>query len=460
VRRATVFAAVCAALLAAAPAAQARRAVAQGSFTVFEVAGDAVAWSDLSRPGGRLRVRVGGAPSRLVFSQRVPRGYVGALDSLAASERRLGIIVSEQRGDDESPNFRLVRELWTGPLSGPLTRALRGVVTGACQSAPSGVAVGEDALISVESTCPSGANVVVRDFATSGTARTIGSAAYVDQLGAAGRFVAWRHSTPAPTSFPAPGEIVVFDVTANAEAYRIASDPSRAIESVDVQADGKVLVEGRRVTPGTGASQGDFLDWYSVAEPTPHPLSVRSAFTPPLLGADRVLLSRIANRTTDELLLSDLNSTLTTVARFPRRTLRVDVAFDGRTAAYVETNCIDTTLFSQDVSTLGTVPHTISTTCPVRITGGLLIVRSGRAKVKITCPRGCAGTATLTSGGRRIAPVRQVRLTATGSVTVTLDARARRALARTGSVPATVTVRNTDRNSRARRTSARVVLDP
>jgi hypothetical protein len=451
-------------LLLALPApAHARRVIAHGAFGGLAVAGDAVAWSDVSRPGARLRVKRPGSASKLVFSQQVPRGETGGLETLAASPTRVAIIVSEQRGDEESENFRLTQELRAGPLDGPLTRVVRGAFLGVgCEPAPTDAAVAADVLVWIEKTCPSGARVLARDLAGGGADRQLTQMAYLADLTAADRFVAWVQGPAEPSGFPAPGEIVVYDLVANAESYRVPADPSRLIRRIDVQADGKLLVQGVHATPGTGAQQGEFLDWYSPAEPTPHPLSVRSAFTFPALGGDRVLLSRFASRTTDELVLSDLNSALTTLARFPRRTLGITVAFDGRTAVYVEEGCADDTLFAQDVPESGAIPETTVTSCPVRIQRGTILVPGGRtARVKLSCTRGCDGTAELRAGGRRIAPMRHFHFAGTsGRVPFTLDSRARRALRRAGSLRATVTVHNQDRNFKARRTVGRIVLDP
>jgi hypothetical protein len=325
------------ALLIAAPSAPAEKIAETRSAGPIALAGNAVVYVVLRQgdAAARLRLARPRRESRLIFSQRVARGFRGepTVAVPAASSRRVGLITQQDRGDIESGNFAIFRELWTGRPTGPLKLVYRSPTRRACYAAPLQVAVADDALVTIETACPSGQRVVVRDYARRGTPRTIARASRIKALAAAGRFVAWVQRERRVAGHWTYS-IVVYDRTRGRAAYRIPN--GGWADRLSVQADGKVAGQSQNGPIVTA--------WYSRTDRTRHVLPAGS-FMAPRLGADKLLFNGNLGSTGEtSLLLRGLDGSQTTVATFPARQFVPDnvlpnADYDGRRVAFIQRGC-------------------------------------------------------------------------------------------------------------------------
>lgn len=480
--RVAAVAAACLGLTAApAAAAPARRVVnvvpgSTSSGCAGALAGPEVVYGPGSASAGRQRVTVlarrPGAAPRVLMDEVLPAGVRGDTipnfgPCFSASSQRVGLILEKfkETGLDE-PDFR-GSELWSGPLSGRLTRIMRGSGGSGprCRARPLSFAVAGNVLVDAQTSCATGAyRVVIRDFARGGAPETLRVAAQVGQVAAAGRFVAWLESPQKFTGSAPPWAIVVYDLGRKAEAYRVPAREAHRIDRLQIQADGTVLVDGLR-EPRPGQPSGSFLTRYALdgtsteipRDPDTLLWSGRN------FGGDRILVGRFvrgpvpgAPAIGEALAISDLSGRLTPLAHGPG-TFGVDTDFDGRSALYSQQACVGMTLYLQDVHT-GAVAGPPDAACPVKLTGGVRRVRGGRAPLPVSCPRGCYGMVTLAANGRRIAPARRLSLAGGhGTLTFALDARTRRALA-SHPVSVTATARSGDLDRDARVTTTRLTL--
>ncbi len=326
------------ALLLTAPSAPAAKIADTTSYGPLALAGNAVVYS-VFRAGdaaARLRLARPGQESRLIFSQRLARGFRGEPTAFApaASSRRVGLIAEQYRDIGRYYTTRS-RELWTGRPTGTLKRIHPSRGQSRCW-APEAVAVAEDTLVTVESVCPPGAHiVVVRNYAHSGAPRTIARAERIKALAATGHFVAWvqrTYRTPRPHW---TYTIVVYDRARNRVAYRIPH--SGWPDHLSVQADGKIV--------GQSEQGSSITAWYSPAGQTRHDLPADGIA--PRIGADRILYAdgfAPAATGPTSLTLRDLAGHQTTVATFPARQYRVDPVlptadYDGRRVAFLQKGC-------------------------------------------------------------------------------------------------------------------------
>lgn len=325
------------------PSAHAEKIADTQSSGPIALAGNAVVYVVFRRgdSAARLRLARPGHPSRLIFSQRLPRGFTGepTVAVPAASSRRVGLITQGDRGDVESNDYRSVRELWTGRPTGPLKRISRWSSRASCQ--PTQVAIGDDALVTVTA-CPSGSRVVVRDYARKGTPRTIGRAGRIKALAAAGHFVAWVQRDRRVNGHWTYS-IVVYDRSRSRVAHRIPN--GGWADALSVQADGKVA--------GQSANGPVLTAWYPADARTRHVLP-QGSLTPPRLAADRLLFAgNPAPPGETSLTLRDLSGTETRIASFPARQFRPsfhNADFDGRRVAFIQQGCTTNQLWIVDAN--------------------------------------------------------------------------------------------------------------
>ncbi len=442
-------------LLVATVPAQAERIANTQSYGPIALAGNAVVYVVHSSADqglhvrARLRLARPGQQSRLIFSQRLARGFSDepTVSVPAASSRRVGLILEQDRGDPESNDFGTFRELWTGRPTGPLKRvSTTRRRANPCLGGPLAVAVGDDALVTVDGTCSS-QRVVVRDYARRGTPRIIARAQRIKALAATGHFVAWVQRTRRTERPHWTYTIVVYDRSRNRVAYRIPN--SGWPDHLSVQADGKIAGQGEGGTA-----------WYSAAEQTRHVLPAGSV-EPPRLGADKLLFSGNFGPTGEtSLALRDLSGSQTVVASFPARQFRPsfhNADFDGRHLAFLQVGCATNELWMQDATGPAYRAAETDPACPGTVSGGTRHAVNGRVSVDLTCPKGCQGGATLDSNGRQAGRVWTFHLKpGTSPIVFSLDAAARRTLRRTGKLDATVSVHTQDLNGDAREATAQV----
>lgn len=326
-------------LFAATPAQSAKIADTQ-SYGPIALAGNAVVYSVFRQGDAAVRLRLArpGRESRLVFSQRLSRGFKSepTVAIPAASSRRVGLITMQERGNIERGNYSSFRELWTGRPTGPfkLVTTTRGS-RNRCLGGPMAVAVGDNALVTIVRDC-SGQRVVVRDYAKGGAPKTIARAEMIKALAATGHFVAWVQRTYRSAQPHWTYTLVIYDRSRNRVVYRIPK--SGWPDYLSVQADGKVVGQ---------SAQGPLVTaWFSATARTRHVLPAGSV-TPPRLAADRLLFtSGLELGATGPVTLSlrDLTGSQTTVATFPAGQFQPDPVqpsadYDGRRVAFIQRGC-------------------------------------------------------------------------------------------------------------------------
>ncbi len=346
-RRTLPFAVALSALLFAAPAAPAAKIADTVSAGPIALAGNAVVYSVFRHSDQALRVRLArpGHVSKLVFSQRLFRGYGGepTMDQVAASSRRVGVVTFQERGDIESSHYSTIYELWTGRPAGSAFKLVSTTRGRACSAGPVAVAVGDDALVSLEATC-SERRVVVRDYARKGTPHTIGRSDRIKALTAAGHLAAWVQRDRRVNGHWTYS-IVVYDLARGRVAHRISN--GGWADYLSVQADGKVAGQSAQGVQVTG--------WYSATSSVRHEVPAGSV-TPPSLGADKLLYSHHSDLplTGDmTLALRDLGGNETVVATFPARQMQTyfrNATFDGRRVAFIRKGCTTNELWLLDAN--------------------------------------------------------------------------------------------------------------
>lgn len=339
-RRMLPVTAVLSAALLAAPPAHAGKLADTTSSGPLAPAGNAVVYS-VFRTGdaaARLRLARPGHASRLIFSQKLRRGYQGEpiVAVPAASSRRVGLITTQERGRPSSNSFRSLSELWTGRVTGPLKQ-----VVPRCHGVPGSVAVADNALVTIEGTC-TGVAVVVRDYAKTGQPRTISTASRLKALTATGHLAAWRQRNRRAGGHWTYS-IVVYDIAKGRVVHRIPN--GGWADYLSVQADGKVA--------GQSASGPIVNAWYSATSTVRHDVPVGSV-TPPQLGADKLLYSANTNpQHTGETTLSlhGLDGSESVVASFPGRGFLTEfrnATYDGRRVAFIRKGCTSNELWLLD----------------------------------------------------------------------------------------------------------------
>lgn len=246
--------------------------------------------------------------------------------------------------------------------------------------------------------CNSGADhrIVVRDLAANSDVATLPAPAgkRLSRVQLAGRFLAWVEAEPVAGS----GDLVVYDLTAGAESYRV---PGVGLYSL--QSDGKVV----RIAPQPGAPDecSGQLAWHAPGEPESHLLGgcPRGA---PVAAGDRVLYLDADSADLQIVSLTGASPAQTVVdSTAPGVVQSID--FDGSRAAYTVAGCLPQ-LGQVYVDDLNGPAAVEGAECPFAVSRSRVRAsrsgppRSGRrARGAATPPSTSAG-----AGGRRPGPSR------------------------------------------------------
>jgi hypothetical protein len=262
-------------------------------------------------------------------------------------------------------------------------------------------------------------------------------------LQARGQFAAWvRHHQGGP-------HVIVFDLATGTEVYAAPLDPPRALPGWTLGADGTVAA----ATGGMAGACG--LVWYSVAEPVRHELPTRACVD--RLRIERGWIFFVGPRGGARFLRSvSLAGEFRDHVRFGRVIPR---GFDVRGAriAWAARDCGGGDgLFGGRLGSR--VPGVGPVACPTRLAPGPAAVRSGRAKVRLNCPRGCSGDLALVRAGRLL--TEDTFGLPPGGVTVTLGLprAASRLVERHGSLRVRAALVARDRAFRPVRTARSLLL--
>jgi hypothetical protein len=203
----------------------------------------------------------------------------------------------------------------------------------------------------------------------------------------AGRYLAYLHYTY-PDNGPY-GEIVVHDLEADADLYRVPGTNG----AFSLQSDGTLARLSTLGPNGEVISSDDCwtIDWISPADPaSPHRLPGCAA-TPPVIAGGRIAYVARDGRT-EFAALADLNGNVRRVAAPVEA-----VDFDGRRLVSRDVRCDgERDLWEEDLSA---PPVDSRADCPVRISGSSL--RDGHIAPRITCPLGCRGQMSIELPKRR-----------------------------------------------------------
>jgi hypothetical protein len=211
-----------------------------------------------------VQIAAPGTSGRTLISTPDPnREFV---QSLAATAHRV-VYVRGSRDGRGSP--------WqSSVMSGTPAGGFAPIERGASSSPfcfPLNVALTGDTLVEARSDC-NGSEIAVRDLAAGGDARPLvwGSAGYYivdgDRVSAAGRYAAW-------IARGTPNVIVVYDLAAGREVYRVDLTPyiyATTFEvNYDLDDDGTVVLQMQKPESHAGPAT---VDWFSPAEPFAHHL--------------------------------------------------------------------------------------------------------------------------------------------------------------------------------------------
>ena len=304
-----------------------------------ELAGDRVAWAQTLAPRRSFHLRdlvrtaAPGESVRTVFRTRDR-----ALGMFDAGPGYLAFDWSSTRGAGRS-GTEFTPDPRGGPLEGPFQRLpscraptfaealepLRTDISGSLLA----TATSED--------CDSlRGDVILRDLATA-TAMPLALpgrvVAHFGEIALAGRYAAFGEFKPEDYS---DAWVTVYDWQSGTEVYRTRNLPL-GVPSFDLNDDGTLAIayldEERDPSLRTSV-----IDWYSVADPTPHRLPHRLRHSELRVAGD-MILAEVKVRRGRELAVLDLGGGLTSVKRFalPGRTGALRLGgfdFDGERVAY------------------------------------------------------------------------------------------------------------------------------
>jgi len=193
---------------------------------------------------------------------------------------------------------------------------------------------------------------------------------------------------------------VVYDRLARAEAYSLTFPKERDIIASDLQRDGKVALLTREIAASNDSCRGYTLSWYSVAEPTAHEVPVNACGGPVAIARDRIVFQGAEPR--------PRSLAVTDLAGQGRQLTNFGALFDLDTRAdrvtYALRNCAGgQDFFIQRFD--GPVHEAPPSPCPVRIASRRLSATArNRVRVRLRCPKGCAGRLSLRGrDGRKLA---------------------------------------------------------
>lgn len=328
----TSCSALFAVLLAAAPATAATTAVRGASPAAGPVlAGDSVVWVE-GGAEGPLEVKSAGPDgiaATLVSFPALGPDRAQRIESLAASPSHAAFIRTTTRRDPADGHYYgEAIELWAGAGTN-FTR-----VDDGCGGWPGSVDLDGSVLAYAINNC-SGRGIVLRDLASDSPPRVLdvhtGGRAEIDLEG---RYLAWW-AARADSTFPRLHEVIVHDLTAGQDAYRV--DVSALVGEApygyeyhfDLQPDGKLALAWQR----SGLFEPAHATWFSPAEPSSHPLPAELASPQVTIAGDQIATCR---RDAGDFAVLDLAGGL--VNRFDayeRGWACGKVAFDGRRLAWV-----------------------------------------------------------------------------------------------------------------------------
>jgi hypothetical protein len=200
--------------------------------------------------------------------------------------------------------------------------------------------------------------VEVRDLAGGTMPLVLGHDVHAVRI--AGRYVAWLEGTY--TGSPqSQADIVVYDRTKGAEAYRIpASAIAQRVTSLSLQSDGKVAFVFDPTPNDTNARE--LVAWASRSHPVVHKLRLprRLSYTV-TLASDRVVFARYSSagdRTHEQLGVSDLKGRSRLIVRHGSG---LGIDYDGKRIAYAIRSCHRYTVIRQLLSAR---KHPSSQSCP------------------------------------------------------------------------------------------------
>jgi hypothetical protein len=376
------------ALLLAPAAAQARSEVLQlprGFDPLGDpdaaLVGDHVVYSD-PLASSRVRLRLAG-----------PGGEDRPLTSFGPpGARRVEIV-----GSQSLVAVRRDSDLFTGPAAGPLTN-----ISHCASSTPK---LDADNVAFPEAECGGDPVLVVQSTERHVIALPPGT--HADRLSLAGPYIAYRLARA-----DGKHEIVVQNWQTGADAMRVPVEserecgtstrdgkPTDSFCSMAVQSDGTVVeLIGQFVFHPAGRTRyeeeytddtcGGTINWRSLADPQPHPISAHGCATEPLrIASGRVLF---ADRPVVGIAVVDLQGNERRLGS-PNQVY----AFDGTNVFVNEETCIAGSIVSSSV--LGDDPllaftRAESSTCPMRFRDARLTLgRHPRLTMTLTCRIGCLG---------------------------------------------------------------------
>jgi hypothetical protein len=317
-----------------------------------------------------LRATPGSGPQRLLQIKPRVRGQSG-LALLAASAGEVLMRSAFEGGDTD---------LLGGPSMGPLS---------VLESCPQSTPVYQPATPAIDAGLSiwSGEGCVPDrlELRLGAVSRTIEAGGAVASLAAAGHYAAWISSKPTGNpSVPTPTLLTVYDAHAGAVAYSAQIPPATI---TDVDSDGTAVVAPSDVANGHGLCGRDYpsrITYYTLAEPTAHPVPVASCASALKIAAGRIAFEQRLPGGSDRLALTNLAGTavqpvaaVTTLSNFD---------YDGAHVAWTQSRCRDDALFRRDAGDSSAPDPAI--TCPVRV-GAPRLSRDGTLHVAVSCPSGC-----------------------------------------------------------------------
>ncbi len=253
--------------------------------------------------------------------------------------------------------------------------------------------------------------------------------------------------------------VIVRRVPDGSVVYSVPVSSSVVADGIELDASGRLAVLVRAASQHYSCA-GTQLSWYSVAEPYAHALPVEPCPSTITWAGERIVYEDAVGAET-------LGTQIRAVALDSRDELIVDsgrVALDSfdadeSTLAYGLWAC-DGGRHLYVVPLAGTVDPTPAG-CPTGLASRNVRVAGRRARIELSCPRGCSGTITIQVGGRAASyetPFSQ--RPRRGAHPVRLDRRVRRRVMARGRVSAVVRIRFQDRSIRpeAERVTRRVTL--
>jgi hypothetical protein len=290
------------------------------------LAGSGVAW--IARGGNRAlyEARPSHAPRRIQVFRKPSGGSFAGSGSGVVIENEAVVPATPVDGPASGGT-----EFFAGPVGKPLDSLGRcgfGIGTGLGRIDISGATL---AFVRCDGT------VEVRSLGGPPASRTFGASAHAVRL--AGRYVAWLEGDYDRTNPRSQADIVVYDLRADVEAYRIrAAAIGGAVRSLALQADGKIAFEFDPNANDTNPRA--LVAWASRAEPRVHklPLPRRTSYGVTLVH-NRIVFARDSKankRPFEEMGVTDLKGH---TRLFARHAAGTGVDYDGRNVAFAERTC-------------------------------------------------------------------------------------------------------------------------